>query len=141
MSLRTQQTAITITTTTTTITITLQVGKNASKKERFGKNILSGGCAGSLSLLFVQSIDYTRWSSEMSLKQTENIFLQNTTRGGCKAARRGEAVLWDDGRLRQDDQGGRLDGTVSRFRHILHLYLHLQVVDISISLSKINGKL
>ena len=39
---------------------TLQVGKNASKKERFGKNILSGGCAGSLSLLFVQSIDYTR---------------------------------------------------------------------------------
>jgi len=37
-----------------------KVGKNASKKERFGKNILSGGCAGSLSLLFVQSIDYTR---------------------------------------------------------------------------------
>ena len=74
------------------------------------------------------------------LKQTENI-LQNTTRGGCKAAGRGEAVLRDDGRLRQDDQGGRLDGTVSRFRHILHLYLHLQVVDISISLSKINGKL
>ena len=37
-----------------------QVGKNASKKERFSKNILSGGCAGSLSLVFVQSIDYTR---------------------------------------------------------------------------------
>jgi len=37
-----------------------KLGKNASKKERFSKNILSGGCAGSLSLLFVQSIDYTR---------------------------------------------------------------------------------
>merc|ERR1719474_1931998 len=37
-----------------------KVSKNASKKERFSKNILSGGCAGSLSLLFVQSIDYTR---------------------------------------------------------------------------------
>lgn len=37
-----------------------KVGKNASKKERFSKNILSGGCAGSLSLVFVQSIDYTR---------------------------------------------------------------------------------
>ena len=37
-----------------------KVSKNASNKEKLGKNILSGGCAGSLSLLFVQSIDYTR---------------------------------------------------------------------------------
>ena len=37
-----------------------QISKNASKKERFSKNIISGGCAGSLSLVFVQSIDYTR---------------------------------------------------------------------------------
>ena len=37
-----------------------KISKNASAKEKFGKNILSGGCAGSLSLLFVQSIDYTR---------------------------------------------------------------------------------
>jgi len=37
-----------------------KVSKNASHKEKFAKNILSGGCAGSLSLLFVQSIDYTR---------------------------------------------------------------------------------
>jgi len=34
--------------------------KNASYGEKFSKNILSGGCAGSLSLLVVQSIDYTR---------------------------------------------------------------------------------
>lgn len=37
-----------------------KMSKNASYKEQFSKNILSGGCAGSLSLLFVQSIDYTR---------------------------------------------------------------------------------
>jgi len=37
-----------------------KVSKNSSHKEKFAKNILSGGCAGSLSLLFVQSIDYTR---------------------------------------------------------------------------------
>jgi len=37
-----------------------KVSKNASSKEKFSKNILSGGCAGSLSLFFVQSIDYTR---------------------------------------------------------------------------------
>lgn len=37
-----------------------KVSKNAPHKEKFAKNILSGGCAGSLSLLFVQSIDYTR---------------------------------------------------------------------------------
>lgn len=35
-------------------------GRNPSYKEKFSKNILSGGCAGSLSLVFVQSIDYTR---------------------------------------------------------------------------------
>ncbi|TRY75434.1 hypothetical protein TCAL_00708 [Tigriopus californicus] len=34
--------------------------KNSSHAEKFSKNILSGGCAGSVSLLFVQSIDYTR---------------------------------------------------------------------------------
>jgi len=37
-----------------------RVSKTASNAERFSKNILSGGCAGSLSLVFVQSIDYTR---------------------------------------------------------------------------------
>jgi len=37
-----------------------KVKKNSSYKEKFSKNILSGGCAGSLSLLFVQSIDFTR---------------------------------------------------------------------------------
>ncbi len=37
-----------------------RVAKGATNAERFSKNILSGGCAGSLSLLFVQSIDYTR---------------------------------------------------------------------------------
>jgi len=37
-----------------------KVGKTAGKAKRLGANILSGGCAGSLSLVFVQSIDYTR---------------------------------------------------------------------------------
>ena len=37
-----------------------KASKSASKSEMFSKNILSGGCAGSLSLCFVQSIDYTR---------------------------------------------------------------------------------
>jgi hypothetical protein len=36
------------------------VNKKASYGEKFSKNIISGGCAGSLSLVFVQSIDYTR---------------------------------------------------------------------------------
>ncbi len=37
-----------------------RASRGAGHAERFTKNILSGGCAGSLSLLFVQSIDYTR---------------------------------------------------------------------------------
>ncbi|CAB4069164.1 SLC25A4S [Lepeophtheirus salmonis] len=34
--------------------------KNASYTEKFSKNILSGGCAGSMSLTFVYSLDYAR---------------------------------------------------------------------------------
>ncbi len=34
--------------------------KDASYVEKFSKNILSGGCAGSMSLLFVYSLDYAR---------------------------------------------------------------------------------
>ena len=37
-----------------------KTSKNASNAEKFSKNILSGGCAGSLSLVFIQSIDYIR---------------------------------------------------------------------------------
>jgi len=37
-----------------------KIKKNSSYKEKFSKNILSGGVAGAVSLLFVQSIDYTR---------------------------------------------------------------------------------
>jgi len=37
-----------------------KASKNASHREKFSKNILGGGCAGTLSLCFVQSIDYTR---------------------------------------------------------------------------------
>lgn len=47
-----------------------KVSKSASHKEKFGKNILSGGCAGSLSLLFVQSIDYTRTRLATDAKNT-----------------------------------------------------------------------
>ena len=39
---------------------TFRTSKSASTKEKFATNIMSGGCAGSLSLVFVQSIDYTR---------------------------------------------------------------------------------
>ena len=42
------------------IQLVFKVSKSATYSERFSKNILSGGCAGSLSLCFVQSIDYTR---------------------------------------------------------------------------------
>merc|ERR1712168_910999 len=36
------------------------VSKDASYPVKFGANILSGGCAGSLSLLFVYSLDFAR---------------------------------------------------------------------------------
>ena len=42
--------------------------KNATQKEKLTKNVLSGGCAGSLSLVFVQSIDYTRTRLAMDAK-------------------------------------------------------------------------
>ena len=47
-----------------------KVSKNATNAERFSKNILSGGCAGSLSLVLVQSIDYTRTRLAVDAKST-----------------------------------------------------------------------
>lgn len=46
------------------------VSKNASNQEKLAKNVLSGGCAGSLSLLFIQSIDYTRTRLAMDAKNS-----------------------------------------------------------------------
>ena len=43
-----------------TIKGTFKTAKDAPQYEKFGKNILSGGVAGSLSLLFVYSLDYCR---------------------------------------------------------------------------------
>ena len=43
-----------------TIKSVFKTPKDASYAEKFGKNILSGGCAGSMSLLFVYSLDYAR---------------------------------------------------------------------------------
>merc|ERR1712076_69452 len=37
-----------------------KTAKGAPQYEKFGKNILSGGCAGSMSLFFVYSLDYCR---------------------------------------------------------------------------------
>ena len=47
-----------------------KVSKNATHGERFSKKILSGGFAGSLSLVFVQSIDYTRTRLAVDAKST-----------------------------------------------------------------------
>merc|ERR1712079_237026 len=43
-----------------TIKAVFNTPKNASYAEKFGKNILSGGVAGSMSLTFVYSLDYAR---------------------------------------------------------------------------------
>jgi len=43
-----------------TIKAMFNTPKNAGYAEKFAKNILSGGCAGSMSLLFVYSLDYAR---------------------------------------------------------------------------------
>jgi len=43
-----------------TVKALFSTSKNAPNYEKFAKNILSGGCAGSLSLAFVYSLDYCR---------------------------------------------------------------------------------
>ena len=47
-----------------TIKAAFGTSKNASYAEKFGKNILSGGVAGSMSLTFVYSLDYARKSKD-----------------------------------------------------------------------------
>merc|ERR1712179_257671 len=43
-----------------TVKALFKTAKDAPQYEKFGKNILSGGCAGSMSLFFVYSLDYCR---------------------------------------------------------------------------------
>jgi len=43
-----------------TVKSLFKTAKDAPQYEKFAKNILSGGCAGSLSLMFVYSLDYCR---------------------------------------------------------------------------------
>merc|ERR1712193_76245 len=43
-----------------TVKALFKTAKDAPQYEKFGKNILSGGVAGSLSLMFVYSLDYAR---------------------------------------------------------------------------------
>lgn len=53
-----------------------KTSKDAGQVEKFSKNILSGGCAGSLSLMFVYSLDYcrTRLANDAKAKGKEREF-------------------------------------------------------------------
>lgn len=73
---------------------------NASYKQKFSKNILSGGCAGSLSLVFVQSIDYTRTRLAVDAKNGGtrqfkgiiDVYLKTIRSDGIRGLYRGFAV-------------------------------------------------
>ena len=79
-----------------------RVSKNASNAEKFSKNILSGGCAGSVSLLFVQSIDYTRTrlavdaaknkAGERQFKGIVDVYRQTIAKEGVRGLYRGFVV-------------------------------------------------
>jgi len=74
--------------------------KSSSYKEKFAKNILSGGCAGSLSLVFVQSIDYTRTRLAVDAKSGGkrqfsgifDVYAQTIRKDGVRGLYRGFAV-------------------------------------------------
>jgi solute carrier family 25 (adenine nucleotide translocator) protein 4/5/6/31 len=59
-----------------TIKATFKTAKDAPQYEKFAKNILSGGIAGSLSLMFVYSLDYcrTRLANDAKAKGKEREF-------------------------------------------------------------------
>jgi len=59
-----------------TIKSIFKTAKDAPQWQKFGTNILSGGCAGSLSLLFVYSLDYarTRLANDAKVKGKERQF-------------------------------------------------------------------
>jgi len=78
-----------------------KISKNASNKEKFSKNIVSGGCAGSLSLLFVQSIDYTRTRLATDAKSSTgkrqfngivDVYVKTVQSDGVRGLYRGFAV-------------------------------------------------
>jgi len=59
-----------------TIKSIFKTAKDAPQWQKFGTNILSGGCAGSLSLMFVYSLDYarTRLANDAKVKGQERQF-------------------------------------------------------------------
>jgi len=59
-----------------TIKSVFKTAKDAPQYVKFGTNILSGGCAGSLSLMFVYSLDYarTRLANDAKVKGKERQF-------------------------------------------------------------------
>jgi len=105
-----------------------KVSKNASKKERFSKNILSGGCAGSLSLLFVQSIDYTRTRLAVDTRNAKtggrrqfsgivDVYRKTIKADGVRGLYRGFGIYY---------QGRWGQGALQRLWNLLLLYLHIQ---------------
>ena len=77
------------------------ISKNASQREKLGKNVLSGGCAGSLSLCFVQSIDYTRTrlaadaksaSGQRQFNGIVDVYVKTIQTDGVRGLYRGFAV-------------------------------------------------
>ena len=70
-----------------TIKAVFNTPKNAGYAEKFGKNILSGGVAGSMSLTFVYSLDYarTRLANDRKSKEVRNLkpFFLSTTSPIC----------------------------------------------------------
>jgi len=78
-----------------------KVSKNASNQEKLAKNVLSGGFAGSLSLLFIQSIDYTRTrlamdarnsASERQFKGIIDVYVKTIKADGVRGLYRGFVV-------------------------------------------------
>merc|ERR1712113_1187002 len=91
-----------------TIKAAFKTPKDAGQVEKFSKNIASGGMAGSLSLLFVYSLDYARTRLASRQGQGWRTPIQRPRR--C---------------LREDPQDRRYPRLVPWFHHLLRRYLHL----------------
>jgi solute carrier family 25 (adenine nucleotide translocator) protein 4/5/6/31 len=84
-----------------TIKALFKTAKDAPQYEKFAKNILSGGCAGSMSLAFVYSLDYarTRLANDAKTKDGKrqfnglvDVYVKTFKTDGIKGLYRGFAI-------------------------------------------------
>ena len=100
--------------------------KTAPQWQKFGSNILSGGAAGTLSLLFVYSLDFARTKLANDAKGKTPLVPRTLTLLFVFRQGRWTSIQWFDWCLQKDIGHWWYPRSLQRIRDLRYWYLHLQ---------------